>query len=143
MLGRPRLAADERLGSHHQRVDHRDELESIFEPIFKGRTAAQWFAMLDAAGVPCELCSNGYWRDYLTDPWSMKTGRVVEYFQGDLQARLRQFGKTIRFSQTPQTIQGPPPVLGEHTRRVLDDLGYSTQEQEDLKRRGVVSWPQK
>ena len=143
VLGRPQLAADERLGSHHQRVDNSDELGSIFEPIFKGRTAAQWFAMLDAAGVPCELCSNGYWRDYLTDPWSMETGRVVEYFQGDLQARLRQFGKTIRFSQTPQSIQGPPPVLGEHTRRVLDDLGYSTQEQEDLKRRAVVSWPEK
>ena len=141
LLERPQLAADERFSTHHGRVDNRDELESIFEPIFKDRTAAQWFAMLDGAGVPCELCNNGYWREYLTDPWSMESGRVVEYFQGDLQARLRQFGHTIRLSETPQTMQGPPPVLGEHTRRILDDLGYSTNEQEDLKRRGVISWP--
>ena len=72
----------------------------------------------------------------------METGRVVEYVQGDLRARMRQFGKTVRFSQTPQTIQGPPPVLGEHTRAILADLGYSAREQEDLKRRGVVSWPE-
>jgi crotonobetainyl-CoA:carnitine CoA-transferase CaiB-like acyl-CoA transferase len=72
----------------------------------------------------------------------MQTGRVVEYFQGDLKARLRQFGKTIRFSQTPQSIKGPPPVLGEHTRAILGELGYGAREQEELKRRGVVSWPQ-
>lgn len=141
-LGQPHLAADERFGIHNARVDHRDELESLFEPIFRTRTAMEWFEILDGAGVPCELCSNGYWRDYLTDAWSLKTGRVVEYFQGDLQARLRQFGQTIRFSETPQTIQGPPPVLGEHTRRILEDLGYSAEEQQDLKRPGVVSWPQ-
>ena len=35
VLGRPRLAADTRLHTHHGRVDYRDELESIFEPIFK------------------------------------------------------------------------------------------------------------
>jgi crotonobetainyl-CoA:carnitine CoA-transferase CaiB-like acyl-CoA transferase len=143
VLGRPELTADERLRTHHHRVDRREELESNFEPIFKSATAAQWFAKLDAAGVPCELCASGYWRDYLADPWSIETGRVVEYFQGDLQARLRQFGKTIRFSHTPQTIQGPPPALGEHTRRILDDLGYTAGEQEDLRRRGVVSWPEK
>jgi crotonobetainyl-CoA:carnitine CoA-transferase CaiB-like acyl-CoA transferase len=141
-LGRPELAAVERYRTYHGRVDARDELGAIFEPIFRSRTAAQWFAALDSAGVPCEVCNQGYWRDYLLDPWSLETGRVVEYVQGDLRARMRQFGKTVRFSETPQTIQGPPPVLGEHTRAILADLGFTAREQEDLKRRGVVSWPE-
>ncbi len=142
VLERPDLAAVERYSSYHGRVEARDELGAIFEPIFRTRTAAQWFAALDSAAVPCEVCSQGYWREYLLDPWSMATGRVVEYVQGNLRARMRQFGKTVRFSQTPQIIQGPPPVLGEHTRAILADLGYSAREQEDLKRRGVVSWPE-
>ena len=142
VLEQPHVAADARFASHYGRVDYRDELAAIFEPIFRGRTAAQWFAILDKAGVPCEVCSQGYWRDYLADPWAIRSGRVVEYFQGDLRARLRQFGQTIRFSHTPQTIQGPPPVLGEHTRQIMQELGYTAREQEELKERGVVSWPE-
>jgi crotonobetainyl-CoA:carnitine CoA-transferase CaiB-like acyl-CoA transferase len=142
VLEQPQLVSDRRFASHHGRVDHRDELAAIFEPIFKRRTAAQWFATLDKAGVPCEVCSQGYWRDYLADPWAVQSGRVVEYVQGDLRARLRQFGQTIRFSHTPQTIQGPPPVLGEHTRQIMRELGYTAREQEELKERGVVSWPE-
>jgi crotonobetainyl-CoA:carnitine CoA-transferase CaiB-like acyl-CoA transferase len=141
-LEQPRLAADRRFASHHGRVDHREELAEILEPAFRRKTAAQWFAILDKAGVPCEVCSQGYWRDYLMDPWVVQTGRVVEYFQGDLGARLRQFGGTIRFSRTPQTIQGPPPVLGEHTRQILDMLRYTTREQKELKQRGIVTWPE-
>jgi crotonobetainyl-CoA:carnitine CoA-transferase CaiB-like acyl-CoA transferase len=139
VLERPQLAVERRFGTHYDRIDRRDELAAIFEPIFKTRGATQWFALLDSAGVPCEVCSRGYWRDYLMDPWSIETGRVVEYFQGDLKARLRQFGRTIRFSGTPQKIQGPPPVIGEHTRAILGELGYSAREQEELRRRRVVA----
>ncbi|HEY2105266.1 MAG TPA: CoA transferase [Candidatus Binataceae bacterium] len=143
VLEQPQVAEDRRFASHHGRVDHREELAAMFEPIFKRRTAAQWFAALDKAGVPCEVCSQGYWRGYLADPWAVQSGRVVEYLQGDLRARLRQFGQTIRFSHTPQTIKGPPPVLGEHTRQIMQELGYTAREQEELKQRGIISWPEK
>jgi crotonobetainyl-CoA:carnitine CoA-transferase CaiB-like acyl-CoA transferase len=141
-LEQPRLAGIPRFADHHGRVDHREELAAIFEPIFKSKPAAQWFTILDRAGVPCEVCAQGYWRQYLMDPWAIQSGRVVEYPQGDLGAKLRQFGETIRFSRSAQTIQGPPPILGEHTRRILAELGYTDREQEALRHKGVVSWPQ-
>jgi crotonobetainyl-CoA:carnitine CoA-transferase CaiB-like acyl-CoA transferase len=52
---RPELAREERYSSHYGRIDYRDELAAILEPIFKTRTAEQWFERLDRAGVPCEI----------------------------------------------------------------------------------------
>jgi crotonobetainyl-CoA:carnitine CoA-transferase CaiB-like acyl-CoA transferase len=141
-VGRPELARDPRYSSHYGRVDHREELGAILEPIFKTRTAAQWFEILDRAGVPCEVSNEGYWRKFLQDEWCLKSERVVEYYQGDLFGKLRQFGKTIRLSETPQFIQGPPPRIGEDTRRILAELGYSSAEQEALRAKGIVTWPQ-
>ena len=49
VLGRPELAAVERFAAITDALTHRDELGAIFEPIFRTRTAAQWFATLDGA----------------------------------------------------------------------------------------------
>ncbi len=141
-IGTADLAAVERLRSYHGRVDARDELGAIFEPIFRTRTAAQWFATLDSAGVPCELCNQGYWRDYLLDPWSIETGRVVEYYPGRFaraDAAVRQNGPLLA---DPADHTGSAAGARRAYAAILADLGYSAREQEDLKRRGVVSWPE-
>ena len=140
-VGRADLARDPKYRTHFGRVDHRYELAPMLEPVLKTKTAQEWQGVFDAAGVPAEVCREGYWLEFLKDPENLKAGRVVEYYQGNLGGNLRQFGKIIRFSETPQVIQGPPPLIGEHTRQVLTGLGYTPQQQDDLKARKVVTWP--
>ena len=142
VVGRPELARDPKYGSHFERTDYRDELATVLEPIFKTRTAPQWFDLLDRAGVPCEVSNEGYWRKFLQDEWCLSSGRVAEYYQGNLFGKLRQFGKTIRFSQTPQFIQGPPPRIGEDTQKILTELGYDAAQQAALKESGIITWPE-
>jgi crotonobetainyl-CoA:carnitine CoA-transferase CaiB-like acyl-CoA transferase len=67
---------------------------------------------------------------------------VVEYYQGDLFGKLRQFGQTIRLSETPQVIQGPPPRIGEDTQKILTELGYDSAQQQAWKAERIVTWPQ-
>jgi crotonobetainyl-CoA:carnitine CoA-transferase CaiB-like acyl-CoA transferase len=143
VAGKPELARDARYHTHHDRVDHRDALGEILEPVFRTRTAEDWFARLDAAGVPCEVANEGYWRRFLTDPEALEAGRVVAYYQEDLAGILHQFGRTIRFSETPQVIQGPPPALGAHTRQILTELGYDEAAQRELQAKGVILDPWK
>ncbi len=140
-VGRPELANDSRYSTHQARTDRRDELAQIMEPIFLGKTAREWADILDGAGVPAQVCNKGFWLEFLRDPSMIESGRVASYYQMDLGGEMRQFGKTIRFSETPQVIQGPPPGLGEHTRQILAELGFSSQRQEELRAAGVVTWP--
>ena len=54
---------------------------------------------------------------------------------------MREAGLLMRFSETPGVIRRPSPLLGEHTREVLTQMGVSEAEQLALKDKKVVSWP--
>ncbi len=41
---------------------------------------------------------------------------------------VREFGLFTHLSDTPGFAQGSAPRLGEHTREVLTEIGYSTPE---------------
>ena len=74
-------------------------------------------------------------RDVVTlmydDPEMRAHGLVVEQ-QHPKVGRFLHFGQTITFSDTPQHIQGPPPVCGQHTREILRQHGYEDTEIDKL-----------
>lgn len=53
VLARPELADDPRFAGNEGRVEQRDELEARLEQFFSERTAEEWIARLDVAGIPC------------------------------------------------------------------------------------------
>ena len=52
---------------------------------------------------------------------------------------LNVIGVPVKLSRSPGLVRTPPPMLGEHTTRVLtEDLGLDTGTIERLKRDGVI-----
>ena len=43
-------------------------------------------------------------------------------------------------SRRPEGKAGPAPLRGEHTRPVLKELGYTDDQIQDYKQRGIVDW---
>jgi len=43
-----------------------------------------------------------------------------------------------RFSGTPAEIRRPAPALGEHTREILAEIGYTADEIDGLRADGVI-----
>jgi crotonobetainyl-CoA:carnitine CoA-transferase CaiB-like acyl-CoA transferase len=110
------------------------------EAWFAARSAQEAFAVLDAAGVPVELAPEDARRTWFTQPDLVAAGLVADY-QHPTYGRFRQFGSLVDLSDTPGRIAGPPPLLGQHSREVLADLGYTGAEIESLRDRGVTLWP--
>ena len=138
LVGRPDL---ERYETFEERVAARVEIESALEPIFLTRTAVAWFHDLAEAGVDAEVSvDTNDGEVVLHDADNERLGLVAEYPHPIL-GQLRQFGTLIDFSESPTGPYGPPPLVGEHTRRIMERLGYSSQEIEDLLTRGIVYEP--
>ena len=76
----------------------------------------------------------------LFDDELLRLGLVAEY-EHPLLGRVRQAGNLISFSDTPGRAERAAPLVGEHTREILAELGYDGATMDDLHARDVVTWP--
>jgi crotonobetainyl-CoA:carnitine CoA-transferase CaiB-like acyl-CoA transferase len=138
---RPQLATDQRFATASGRETNADALAQELEQAFLADLAINWRKALDAAGVPCEV-SVETWdgETFLFDDELVRLGLVAEY-RHPLLGRVRQFGNLISFSDTPGKQERATPMLGEHTREILGELGYDEAAIDELHADAVVSSP--
>jgi crotonobetainyl-CoA:carnitine CoA-transferase CaiB-like acyl-CoA transferase len=140
-LGAGELADDERFGSAAGRRLHRPVLEQKLQAVLHSASAAHWTRVLDDAGVPNQVpVDTDDGRLLLADETNVSLGLVADY-EHPVLGRLRQFGRLIDLSDTPARIAGPPPLVGQHTRPVLRQLGYRDGDIDTLIADGVAYEP--
>jgi crotonobetainyl-CoA:carnitine CoA-transferase CaiB-like acyl-CoA transferase len=138
-LGLTELDLDPRFATPAARAANDAALAELLAAKLRQRTAGEWFALLDAAGVPCEICDPDFALRLHDDPEFKSRGWVASYphpFVG----RLDQIGLLFDFSATPARVQGPPLIVGQHSREILAELGYSAAEIEQLCKDCVLAW---
>jgi crotonobetainyl-CoA:carnitine CoA-transferase CaiB-like acyl-CoA transferase len=114
-----------------------DRLAATLERTFRERSASEWFELLDANDVPCEISSDTYALGLFDDP-ELAARRWIVSYDHPLVGRLDQFGVLVDFSDTPGTVDRPPLVVGDHSREILAEAGLSTDEIDALCDDGVV-----
>ena len=125
------LATDERFSHPARRQADDAALAAVLGAALTARAAGEWFRVLDGAGVPCEIVNTSFGRDIFLDPVMRELGLIVEHQHPKL-GRFEQFGATIDFSATPGVVQGPPPIIGQHTRQILAEHGFEGDRIEEL-----------
>ncbi|MCF8609179.1 CoA transferase [Gordonia sp. HY285] len=132
---------DREFGTKQQRADGSDELAAKLEGVFASMSTETAFATLDGAGVPVEIpADDPVMPELLWDESLAETGQVVEQHHPEY-GWCREVGVTIRLSDTPGAVRGPSPLLGQHTREVLTELGYPVAAIDDMVERGVCREP--
>lgn len=125
VIGKPELADDPRFLDNAARLQNLPALIEILTGRFCTRTTSDWLARLEAAGVSAgPVLSIG---EMLADPQVLARDMVVEVEHSRL-GPMKTLGPPVKFSATPGGVQRGAPQLGEHTRDVLLEYGYSDAE---------------
>ncbi|MBK7950589.1 MAG: CoA transferase [Deltaproteobacteria bacterium] len=136
-MGLPELASGGRYATAAARAGADEDVAKLLEHRFATEPAAALFAKLDAAGVPCEISGENASRELWRTPQLIRDGYVAKY-QHRIIGEMGQPGLAFHFSDTPSAVQGPPMMVGEHSREILASLGYSEAEAGALFEAGVV-----
>jgi crotonobetainyl-CoA:carnitine CoA-transferase CaiB-like acyl-CoA transferase len=136
VIDRPQLAADPRFADNARRVEHRDELKALIEERLRTDTRAHWTEALLDAGIPAGPINT--LADVFADAQVQHLGLVQEATHATL-GPVKQVASPIGLdSLAGAGIRRAPPLLGEHTREVLAELGWSADTIDALFARGVV-----
>ena len=136
VAGRPEWVDDPRFATNKLRVANRSELVPLIRQATVFKTTAQWVAQLEAVGVPCGPIND--LAQVFADPQVQARGLAMQ-LPHVLAGLVPQVASPIRLSKTPVEYRNAPPLLGEHTRQVLEQvLGLKAATVEALRRSGVV-----
>ncbi len=135
-IGREELIRDPRFATNTDRVQNHGELWPILNEHFSSLTCREALQPMKKRGVPC-----GPVRDVAqvcTSPEVLAREMVVELDHPQA-GRTKLTGVPIKLSETPGSVQTPPPLLGEHTEEVLEKvLKLRPEDRARLREEGVV-----
>jgi crotonobetainyl-CoA:carnitine CoA-transferase CaiB-like acyl-CoA transferase len=136
VIGRPELAQDPRFLTNGDRMKNLAALTPLIAERLEKRPSADWIREFEAAGVPVGPVNKI--GDMLADEQVRARDMVVEVDHARA-GRVKALGHPIKFSGTPGEVKRAAPLLGQHTREVLGELGYSAARIDELVGEGAIS----
>lgn len=139
-LGANELERDERFASNASRVAHRQALRQALEPLFRQKDTGAWVQLLAAHDILCAPVAT--YDEVVRSPEYAASG-IDSWVDHPIAGPVR----------LPAFVPGPAhaipgtraataaPILGEHTRQILEECGYNAHAIETLENAGALGLP--
>jgi len=135
LLGVPELKTDPRFAKRDNRKKNRKELTPLLEARLKLQATAHWVDALNARGVPSgEILG----LEAALNAPQVQHRKAIGTVHADGIGDLQLFNATAQFGKTPAALECAPPRLGAHTADLLRELGYTEQEAQEFRQKGIV-----
>lgn len=128
------IAADERFKTRDGRRQNYEALEKTLAPTFKTKTRGEWLQILEAHDVPAVPLYDV--AEVLDDPQVKHLG-LIEEVEHPTAGKLKFVGGPVCFDNLAKDKAAPPPLVGEHSERILRELGHDDAAIEALVNQGV------
>ena len=138
LLGQPDWAREGTFATHLDRVRHRGELDRWVEAWTRDREPHQVMESLQAVGVMAAAVQDVA-DQFHRDPQYAARGFLTVLREPEA-GEVATEGIPVRLSETPGSVRGPAPLMGEHTEEVARELlGLSPREISALEEEGVLT----
>ncbi|MFC1532421.1 CaiB/BaiF CoA transferase family protein [Thermodesulfobacteriota bacterium] len=129
---------DPRFINDVKRQENRTELIKVFDKAFLNKTRDEWLALFKDQNV--DFMYQGVFNiDEMPDDQQVKANSYIVENDHPTLGRINMLQLPINFSKTPAPAgKNPAPQLGEHTRVILSELGYSQTDIAELKEDKVI-----
>ena len=115
--------------------DKRDEVWRLLAAETGKWTTADLVAELLGADIWCgEVKSH---LEAATDP-QVAHMRLIQSYKHPVAGEVRVVGPAIGMSETPPSITRAAPLVGQHTREILEEIGYAASTVDDLIGAGIA-----
>jgi crotonobetainyl-CoA:carnitine CoA-transferase CaiB-like acyl-CoA transferase len=139
-LGLESLAEDPSYRDNAVRMANRKELRRLLESVLQTRTTRDWMEIITGFGVPCSPVLDV--RQALEHPLTEALHMVEEVRHTSL-GPMKVLGSMVKLPGNGDWLRLPPPLLGEHSRAICHEAGYSQPEIDALFATGIVAGPSK
>jgi len=135
VIGRPELLQDPRYATQEARSRDFEGAYALVAEEMAKRSTSEWLAALEAADIPVQRMNS--LEDIVNDPHLSAIGyfREVEH---PTEGRIRSMAVPSEWSESAPEYRRHAPRLGEHTREVLREAGFTDQAIEDMLRSGAA-----
>ena len=130
------LLEDARFATNPARVANRQLVTDTLTPVMQQHPTEWWVEKLEGLKIGCGPINS--LKQVFADPHVQARGMEVQ-MQHSSGAEVTVIANPVRLSETPADYRLAPPLLGEHTSEVLQDLlGMDAATFEALKKKGVI-----
>ena len=127
---------DERFATNPARLSNREELVPLLNELFESRTINEWIALCEEIGLPAGPINS--MEDVLSHP-QIQARDMVQHVLHPVDGDVKLLGSPMNIPTAPAAPRLAPPMLGQHTDEVLEELlGYTAEKVERLRAEGAV-----
>ena len=124
-IGHPEWASKPEWATQKQRSAARKEINAAIAAVTRGQSSAHWIELFEGAGIPCGPINTI--DQVFADPQVKHLGLATPVHH----KRLGEFqivASPVNLEGVSKAVRTATPEKGEHTRSVLEGLGYSEEE---------------
>lgn len=133
-MGIAPLSKDEKFMNNSLRVKNRASLNTVLIPLFLEKNREEWMRRLQTADILCSPINT--FVDLWEDSGLRESISLWKFQQGGKEQRM--MGNPIEIDGEYASLELPPPLKGQHTVEVLEELGYDFSEIHSLVAQGIV-----